>query len=181
MLKIRDQQKMGKRKNRKVLITLFILASVWFISFLMNTVSTEATRELIESGKEDSFWMIFYNFILYYVCGGLFALATYTLVDVFRVDYLTKPLKVTCVVTILAQLYGACGYLGMLNDAFYVAGNAMLNHHYYGLIVITAIQLALFLNIWIDEYFGHIGKINDFIGSMYNNSQHSFMHSKVSK
>ena len=172
---------MGQKRKRKVLITLFILASIWCVSFLMNYVSTEATRQLIESGKEDAFWVIFYNFILYYVCGGLLALATGFLVDVFKVKYLTRPLKATCAAVILLQLYGGCGYLGMLNDAFYVTGSLMLDYHFNGLLGITAIQIALFLNIWIDEYCGYLSKINDFIGSMYTHSQHSFMHSRISK
>lgn len=171
---------MGQRKN-KILITFFIIASIWCVSHLMNFVSTEATRQLIESGKDESFWMIFYNFILYYICGGLLSLLTFFLVDIFRVKYLTNPLKVTCVAAVIAQAYGACGYLGMLNDSFYVAGNAMLNHHYNGLLVITGIQLLLFLNIWIDMYVGHINAITHSFRSMHHHSLSALVHSKASK
>ena len=139
---------MELKRKRNILKTLFVLLSIWGVSFIANYASTHATRELIKIGLTDGFWEIFFNFVLYYVLGILLALLTFFVVDIFKVKYLTKPIQWTCIAIIGVHVYGAVGYLGMWDNSFYLQGEEMLLHHFYSLLGITIVQALLFLNVW---------------------------------
>jgi len=149
---------MVQKNNQKALIILFIFVSVLVFSHLVSYVSQEATKTLIEAGRERTFEMVFFNFILHYVLCGILSFATFHYISLFKVKYLTRPLQITCVFAILIQIYGAIGYVGMWNEAYYSQCLVMVKDHYNALIALTIIQLMLFVNFWMNNHVAYIDR-----------------------
>ncbi len=101
---------------------------------------------------------------------------TYHVIDQIQVKRLTRPLQFTCKLAIATQVLGSLAYITYWRESLQELSMVVMQVHYFGLIGISIMQLAIFANFWIDNYVGYMDKFRILGGSRYSSRHVTFNH-----